>query len=803
MSAHPFKLAPVALASALAIGALAPNAAFAQSTSASPSAEANYSVNLPAEPLGNALNELARQAGLQLLVSRELVAGKLAPAVTGRLTVRQALDRLLAGSGLVASMDGTAVVVRASAPAPDARSEAVLPTVNVTAESDRGVVPYVARETQSLGFKLPEQKTPAVINTVTEEFWEATGSKTLDEVLSFVPGVSLTDNGGWTGDTISIRGFTSSVPYRDGIRQVDSGYGQSLRAMPDNIERIEVVKTLRTITLGVGQDGYRKLGADLTGKLNEAGDVQGRLVLAYVEPEEWRAGRPDNTLRYLVAPTLNWDYSAQGKVTVGYERSHQKSPQDRGIIFLEGAWPGGFAPREWSFHQTTSNQVNETDRLRLNHEHRFNDALTWSTSIEHGKYSYRLQEFRNADSEPGWGTLYNDDGRSWSGSRLMNLYWDNWSGDTTANALRSTLDYKVKAGRTDHTISIGIDRFSSTNLASSLYSNISNTFDILAPINNQAPAFLDKNYALWTSTIKVKEQGVSAKWLADWSEKFRTIVGVRQFDYTYDYDAAYVDYQDAANNYPYVDAYGSKKTSLRVAGSYDLSPNHTAFVGASDGYVPQTGIKRDGSPLDPIHDQALEVGIKSRLLGGKLAWTNSLFTIRRSNASLQDPTNGPNDSFVVNGGKSKITGFESELTAQVGQHLRLRGGVALQKSRIVANDNASFIGNRFANTPEHQVSLLASYTWAGLGLGQLTTDVGLTRIGQRWGNSGNTISLPGYTVVSLGASYRVAPATTVRLSVANATDQTYYTGMQDSGSRADQVMVGAKRNAYLTLTHSF
>ncbi len=829
MSAHPFKLAPVALATALAMGTLVSGAAMAQTASAAASAEATFNLNLPAQPLGTALNELTRQTGFQLLASRDLIDNKTSQSVNGRFTVPQALEKLLAGSGLAGRLDGNVVVLREKSPAPGARSEALLPTVNVIAESDRGVVPYVSRETQSLGFKLPEQKTPAVINTVTEEFWEATASKTLDEVLSFVPGVSLTDNGGWTGDTISIRGFTSSVPYRDGIRQADSGYGQSLRAMPDNIERIEVVKgpagaefgvaepggavnfvskqplrdTLRTITLGIGQDGYRKLGADLTGKLNEAGDVQGRLVLAYVEPEEWRAGRPDNTHRYLFAPTLNWDYSTHGNLTVGYERSHQKSPQDRGIIYLEGAWPAGFAPRDWSFHQTTSNQVNETDRLRLNHEHRISDALTWSTSIEHGKYRYRLQEFRNADSEPGWGTLYNSDGRSWSGSRLMNLYWDNWSGDTTANALRSTLDYRFKAGGAEHTLSGGVDRFSSTNVGSSLYSNVSNTFDILAPVNNQAPVFIDKNYALWTSTIKVKEEGISAKWLANWSDKFRTIVGVRQFDYTYDYDAAYVDYQDAANNYPYEDAYGSKKTSLRIAGSYDLSPSHTAFAGASDGYVPQTGIKRDGSPLDPIHDQALEVGVKSRLLGGKLAWTNSLFSIRRSNATLQDPSNGPNDSFVVNGGKSEITGFESELTAQVGQHLRLRGGVAFQKSRIVVNDNADFIGNRFANTPEHQVSMLASYTWADLGLGQLTTDVGLTRIGQRWGNSGNTISLPGYTLISLGASYRITPATTVRLSIANATDRTYYAGMQDSGSRADQVMVGAKRNAYLTLTHSF
>ena len=46
-------------------------------------------------------------------------------------------------------------------------------------------------------------------------------------MLSTVPGISLTDNGGWTGDTTLIRGFSSTLPYRDGMRAVDSGYKQS------------------------------------------------------------------------------------------------------------------------------------------------------------------------------------------------------------------------------------------------------------------------------------------------------------------------------------------------------------------------------------------------------------------------------------------------------------------------------------------------------------------------------------------------------------------------------------------------
>nr|WP_324258853.1 TonB-dependent receptor [Cellvibrio fontiphilus] len=797
---------------------------FAQ-TPASAQAETLITFDIPAGSLDQALNRFASTAGVMLAVDGAKTKGLNSAGLQGQYTVSNGFAALLAETGLQAVKSETGSYALRDVP----KSVGVLKTVKVTANAEQGVVPYVSDETTSLGFKLSEQKTPAIINTVTEAFWEATASKTLDEVLSYVPGINLTDNGGWTGDTIAVRGFLSSIPFRDGMRQVDSGYGQSLRSMPDNIERIEIVKgpagaefgvaepggavnfvtkkpereRSGSVSLGAGQDGYRKLGADFTGALNQGENLQGRLVLAYVEPEEWRAGRPDDTYRYLVAPSLNWDYSEQGKVTLGYERNHQNSPQDRGIIYVAGAWPDGFAPRDWSFHQTTSSQVNETERWYVNHRHGVSDSLTWTTAIQHSNYEYQLKEFRNADTEPGWGNLYLRDGLTWSGERLVDLYWDKWRGDTDADSFRSTLEYSINAGTVEHVLSLGIDRTKSKNLADSLYSDVSNTLDILAPDNHQRPQILREDYALWESTIKVKEEGVNAKWLANWSERWRTIMGLRRFDYSYDYDAAYTDFTDSSNDYPWVDAYGSEETSVRLATSFDLNAAHTLFAGFSDGYVPQGGVKRDGTPLDAIHDRAFELGIKSRFMDGKLSWTNSLFETRRTGMTLNDPQNGPDDAFAINGGKGEIHGIESELNAQLGHYWLVRAGLALQESRIAANDTESFQGNRFANTPERQVSLTASYDWEGVNVSGLTTDLCFTHISQRWGNSGNNISLPGYTLVNLGAAYQIAEQTSLRLSIANATDETYYTGMQDSGARADQVMVGSKRNAFLTLSQNF
>ncbi|WP_314373661.1 TonB-dependent receptor domain-containing protein [Sphingomonas paucimobilis] len=57
-------------------------------------------VNIPAQPLGDALAQFAQQADIQLGVDAALVAGLHSPGVTGRMDRALALDRLLAGTGL-------------------------------------------------------------------------------------------------------------------------------------------------------------------------------------------------------------------------------------------------------------------------------------------------------------------------------------------------------------------------------------------------------------------------------------------------------------------------------------------------------------------------------------------------------------------------------------------------------------------------------------------------------------------------------------------------------------------------------
>lgn len=76
-------------------------------------AERMAAVAIPGQPLGRALSELARQTEVDILASPAVVGDRRAPTVRGRLTPSEALQRLLAGSGLTFEMtEPGAYVVR-------------------------------------------------------------------------------------------------------------------------------------------------------------------------------------------------------------------------------------------------------------------------------------------------------------------------------------------------------------------------------------------------------------------------------------------------------------------------------------------------------------------------------------------------------------------------------------------------------------------------------------------------------------------------------------------------------------------
>ena len=139
----PFPLNPCAAALLLALAAsvVAAQPATAETPAATASAAAVRDYDLPAGPLGAALNRIARDAGLALTADAQLVEGRNAAPVRGRFDAPEALRRALAGSGLELrqATGGVFTLREASRPAaqaPRLSDAATLGAVTVTASAE-------------------------------------------------------------------------------------------------------------------------------------------------------------------------------------------------------------------------------------------------------------------------------------------------------------------------------------------------------------------------------------------------------------------------------------------------------------------------------------------------------------------------------------------------------------------------------------------------------------------------------------------------------------------------------------------
>ncbi|MDB5459179.1 MAG: TonB-denpendent receptor, partial [Caulobacteraceae bacterium] len=101
-------------------------ASLAMASAALAQTSASLHFDIPAEDLGTALNEVARQSHQEVVFNADLTRGKSAPALRGDFSAQQALQQLLAGTDLSArvSANGSIVVDRRGPLAPAANDGA-------------------------------------------------------------------------------------------------------------------------------------------------------------------------------------------------------------------------------------------------------------------------------------------------------------------------------------------------------------------------------------------------------------------------------------------------------------------------------------------------------------------------------------------------------------------------------------------------------------------------------------------------------------------------------------------------------
>lgn len=201
----------------------------------SPVWAAPVAIDSPAQPLDQALKQLAQTHGLQIFYAPKTVEGLQAPGVSGTMTPQEALSRLLQGQGLQLRQEGNALIIEPAAAA------TVLEPIEVSASrTDSNLVSPVQ---QTIVLERNELQTLR------------TGSDSLATILGkSVPGMAdsshtITDY----GQTLRGRGVLVLV---DGIPlNTNRDSSRNLANIdPATIERVEVLRGSSSI-YGAGATG--------------------------------------------------------------------------------------------------------------------------------------------------------------------------------------------------------------------------------------------------------------------------------------------------------------------------------------------------------------------------------------------------------------------------------------------------------------------------------------------------------------------------------------------------------------------
>ncbi len=738
-----------------------------------------FDIHVPAQPLATALNELSRQTSAQVFAAGDLVAGLNSRAVSGRLTLEQALNDMLAGSSLQASRtaNGGFAIRRAAA------SAATLPTVYVSAawEGESPVGPlqgYVAKRSAT-GTKTdtPLIETPQSISIVGAEEIEVLKSQNLQDALGYVAGVSRSEGLDRTSDTLIVRGFQldgNGNQYRDGTKYtVNIFNGQQ---EPYGLERIELLKGAASVLYGsaapggiintvskrptstplhelnveVGSFSRKQVSGDFGGPLDEDGEWSYRLTFLKRDSNTFVDYVADD--RLFIAPALKWQPNANTSLTILADYQKDRTAYVYGLPEVGTILPNiyGRFPRS-VFHGEPGYDKFTLDRYSIGYlfDHSFNEKIKIRNSL---RYMRANNEYAST-----WFSGLASDQRT-SDSRGVAPRWDR----SSAVVSDTSLLYLAETGSVQHIMLVGFD-YSAPHHESERYDIDIGNIDFYNPVYG-SPMGKDVfiNPFSWKSSAK--RLGLYAQDQMKINDKWVILLGGRHDSIRYNENNYFTDEKTADNE--------RNHAFTGRAGLVYLADNGLApFLSYSESFEPTSGRNRLGSRFKPTTGQQYEAGVRYQPKGSNTMISAAVYQLTRQNVLVADPQD-PTLTYSIQQGEVRSRGFELEARTVVGRNANLILAYAYTEAATIKASplQPEQEGLRSPGVPYNQLSIWGDYNFGSLGLPGLKIGAGMRYVGSTRSQTNNPV--PAFTLFDAMVSYTTGPWS-LALNVNNLTDKTY------------------------------
>ena len=760
-------------------------------------------LNVPAQPLGSALQEFGRQTNLQVLYSPTDVEGKRSHAIKGKLQPGQAMTTLLSGTGISYDLQGSSFTISA-AKTSALELGATQVTANQLGTITEGSGSYtpgtIATATRLV---LSPRETPQSISVVTRQAMDDFSLKSIDDVMRHTPGITVAAYDSERTSYFS-RGFAIQNFQYDGIPILQDAQYSSGHTLTDTViyDRVEILKGATGLLTGAGGPGgtinmvrkkptaefkgYVDLGAgswdnyrseiDVSGPLTESGNVRGRAVAAYQDKHTFLDHYQRQTNVYY--GILEFDLAPDTLLTVGgdYQDSDPQGSSWSGSASLfDSAGNRISTPRSFNNGAKYSKWKQYTRTAFATLEHTFDNGWVGKAQYNHQINGYKapLSALLSPNAETGKASL------------LTRTY----NGETTSDTgdLYATGPFSL-FGR-EHELVVGTSVSRSRWLGSD-YTNATNYDN-------------SHDYFNWDGDAPKPDRGPRTKKNDELTRQSASYITGR-FSLA---DDLHLILGTRVNNYEVSGTSQVKDTGKVVpyAGiTYDLNDNFSAYASFTEIYLPQDDYRdRNNKPIEPDEGKNYEIGLKGEFFDGRLNSSLAYFEVHEKNRAVDDtdyiPDSYPGLDYASRGTEAKTKGYEAEISGELTPGWQLQAGYTHKIMRDKQGEKLS------TWEPEDQVNIYTSYKLTGP-LDKLTLGTGVRWQGTGWKLLSNyakgteeNFSQDPLWIVDAMARYQVTENVSATLNVNNIFDKKYYTNIGFYNS----AYYGDPRNVMLSTRWNF
>lgn len=691
-----------------------------------------------------------------------------------------------------------------------AGEELQLDPITVTARPESGAASYKAPAASVAGkVPLAPREIPQSVSVITRQQMNDQGMVTITDAMKQATGVNVIAND-TTNNQYYVRGYGLGTMH-DGVPSYN-GMTPSHQFDLAAYEQIEVLRGPAGLMRGSGEPGgvvnfvkkrprdsfgatwevtagswnNRRVEGDITGPLNAAKTLRGRLVLA----DEDRGYFYDHTRskKWLGLGALELDVTPRTTLSLSLAAQDQdvKAPSSGlpAVLNLSdptnGVYPLLDVPRSTFHVPDWGKMLYHTEETTASAEHRLANQWVAKAVVNHREQrQYYKYAFTSSAVNPTTNLVSY---RSFQGDYV----YTRDGIDLYANGPFEWLGRR-------HNVLVGYSAevYNSTGKSGNgpNFTNVyfGDTSTLIEPAINYTTG----------SENETEQHGLYSQVRLSISDPLTVVLGARTTTFKTKSRSA-----PPANPTAWADgAKASNEITPYGAFLYALTTQFTLYGSYADIFVPQAQAKADGGSLDPRTGRQYELGGKAELLGGKLAASLAVFNIRDKNRAYADPAY-PNSSFYLNAGEVESKGWEIETSGQVLPGLELIAGYTRLDTRYLkdrANEGKTFS----IQSPKHQLKLWGNYRFgADTALAGLSVGLGLLAQSDTQSTRGwrDQLMSKGYAVVNSRIAYRIDKNYTLNLAINNLFDRKYY---ESSGTPNIYNFYGEPRTFLLTLRAAY